>query len=218
MKIKSIEMELLRSINISNEPIIRMGKDDDKMKREFIVSTPRLDGHRSIIPIDSWDYTDFNKAGAFYYQHQTGAGVFTDANPDNALGPAEVYKEENRLIGIGKFEPEEINPLAHKILQKVDYGTLRTTSVGFISGGEHWGNERQGEDPTVLYFEKSILKEWSIVHIPSNPDAMKRYMEPMSNFILKASATHQSKGFQSDLKHRLRRMQLSMIDNIYSQI
>lgn len=216
MKIKfQIEMELLRDLNIQ-EPTIRMSADDDKMKREFVVSTPRIDGHRSSIPINKWDFADFNKAGAFYYQHQTGAGMFTDANPDNALGPATVYVEGRNLIGIGKFEPESINPLAHKIMQKVDYGTLRTTSVGFVSGGEHWGNELNDEDPTVLYFDKAILKEWSIVHIPSNPDAMKRYMDPLNNFIMQKSQSHHSEGFKKDIKKKLQRMQLEMIANIYS--
>jgi hypothetical protein len=38
----------------------------------------------------------------------------------------------------------------------------------------HWGKRADDEDPDVLYFTKQRLMEWSVVSIPSNPDAMKR--------------------------------------------
>lgn len=201
---------MLRSININDDLSIRKGSTDD-MVREFIISTARKDGHNSVIPIESWDFEDFNKAGAFYYQHQTGAGMFTDANPDYALGPASVYVEDKKLIGAGKFESEDINELAAKIMKKVDYGTLKCTSVGFIQNGYHWGDEKRMEDPTVLYFDSVTLKEFSIVHIPSNPDAIKKDFEANNIFMLEAASTHKSEGFKRDLKYRLRKMQLDLI-------
>lgn len=181
----------------------RKGKED--MIREFVISTEREDSHKTILRLGSWDIDDFNKAGAFYYQHQTGAGAFTEPNPDNALGPAIAYIEKGQLIGQGKFEPESLNPLAAKIMGKVDYGTLKSTSVGFIGLEAHWGDEERNENPTLLYFTKSILKEWSIVHIASNPDAIKRAYEPMEAFILKMSEDHKSEGFKRDVKHNIMR-------------
>lgn len=199
-------MELIRSFNI-DEFMVRKIEGDERT-REFIISTDRKDSHGTIVPVDKWDIEDFNKAGAFYYQHQTGAGMFTDANPDNALGPAKARVEGNKLIGIGKYEPKELNPLADKILGKVDFGTMRATSVGFLPNTKevgHWGVEKNDEDPTAFYFNGQTLKEWSNVHIPSNPDAIKKALEPMSRFMEKVIEEHKSEGFRKDYKWDLRR-------------
>jgi hypothetical protein len=189
---------IIRAFNTDD---FEVRKNDDSRVREFIISTERKDSHGTIIKMDGWDINDFNKSGAFYYQHQTTGGFLTDANPDNALGPATVKKEDNKLIGIGKFETENINPLAEKILGKVDYGTMRTTSVGFIPeiGKGSWGDERKGEDPETYYFRGQRLVEFSIVHIPSNPDAIMKSMESMDNYLRSVKEEHKSKGFQKDL-------------------
>jgi len=176
--------------------------------REFIISSARLDGHGTVIPLSAWDIEDFEKMGIFYYMHQTGSNGWQEPNPDYALGPATAFREGSYLIGQGTFEPAEINPLAEKIMGKIDHGTLRSASVGFRSLMSHWGDENKGEDPTVRYFDKVKLYEYSIVNIPSNPDAMKRFYEPMDNYLLEAVKTHPSKGFQKDFAYNLRRMQL----------
>ncbi len=196
-------MELIRSFNI-DEFMVRKIEGDERT-REFSISTDRKDSHGTIVPVDKWDIEDFNKAGAFYYQHQTGGGFLTDANPDNALGPATARVEKGKLIGAGKFEPKELNELADKILGKVDYGTMRATSVGFMPYGGHWGNEKSGETPTAYHLDEQILKEWSIVHIPSNPDAIKKALEPMSKYMAKAIEDHKSEGFRKDYVWSLKR-------------
>lgn len=204
-------MELLRSINIADFRVMK--SDDDDRTREFIISTSRRDSHGTIIPIDKWELDDFNRAGAFYYQHQTGAGIFTDANPDYALGPATARVHGSELIGVGKFEPKELNELAEKIMGKVDYGTMRATSVGFMPKGGHWGNERNGEDPESYYFDGQQLKEWSIVHIPSNPDAIKKALEPMSAYMMKQLDNHKSEGFRKDYRRSVRLTAFDLLIN-----
>lgn len=187
---------------------IRKDEANDR-KRLFNISNERIDGHRSIIPQKSWDVKDYNRAGAFYYQHQTGSG-WNDPNPDHALGPSTVYFEEKNLIGEALFEPEKLNPLAEKILGKVDFGTLKMASVGFMDRMSHWGREIDGEDPTILYFDDVVLKEWSIVHIGSNPDAIKKFLEPMDNYMLKQSERHTSEGFRKDFKLMLKKKELDL--------
>jgi HK97 family phage prohead protease len=153
--------------------------------------------------MDGWQLEDFNRAGAFYYQHQTTGGFLTDSNPDNALGPATARSEGNILIGVGKFETEDINPLADKIRKKVDYGTMRATSVGFMPIAGRWGDEKRDEDPTTYYFTSQRLAEWSIVHVPSNPDAIKKSMESMDNFMNQVKDIHKSEGFRKDYSRKL---------------
>ena len=191
---------ILRAINYISD--VRK-EEQESYVRQFVISNERKDSHGSIIKLGGWELDDFNRAGAFYYQHLTGGGVLTDPDPDNALGPASALREGTELIGIGKFEPADINPKAAKIMAKVDYGTFRSTSVGFQPTEYSWGVERDGEDPKTLYFRKQVLKEFSIVHIPSNPDAIKKSMEPMDNFLLKAAELHDSDGFKKDIRFEI---------------
>jgi HK97 family phage prohead protease len=191
---------MLRAFNIEDFEVRAL---QDDLTREFIISTERKDSHGTVIRMDGWQLEDFNKAGAFYYQHQTTGGFLTDSNPDNALGPATARAEGNILIGVGKFETEDINPLADKIRKKVDYGTMRATSVGFMPIAGRWGDEKRDEDPTTYYFTSQRLAEWSIVHVPSNPDAIKKSMESMDNFMNQVKDIHKSEGFRKDYSRKL---------------
>jgi hypothetical protein len=183
---------IIRAFNLEYE----VRKSEDNRVREFVISTERPDSHGTVIKMDGWDIDDYNLAGAFYYQHQTGS-----PNPQNALGIGKSYKDANRLIGVAQFEPAEINPLAQEILNKVDYGTYKRTSVGFIpkKGKARWGDEKRGEDPELYYFEGQTLVEFSIVDIGSNLDAYKKSMESMDNYLRSVKEEHKSKGFQKDL-------------------
>jgi HK97 family phage prohead protease len=191
---------MLRAFNIEDFEVRAL---QDDLTREFIISTERKDSHGTVIRMDGWQLEDFNKAGAFYYQHQTTGGFLTDSNPDNALGPATARAEGSMLIGVGKFETEDINPLADKIRKKVDYGTMRATSVGFMPIAGRWGDEKRDEDPTTYYFTSQRLAEWSIVHVPSNPDAIKKSMESMDNFMNQVKDIHKSEGFRKDYSRKL---------------
>jgi hypothetical protein len=192
-------------IRIINTDEIAYRKDyKDERKREFIISNERRDSHGTVIRMDGWKIEDFNRSGAFYYQHLTGS--WEDPNPDNALGPASAYREGTALIGVADFEPEEINPLAAKILGKVDYGTLTNTSVGFVPVRGHWGQEKADEDPKTYYFDEQVLKEFSIVHIPSNPDAIKKSMETYDRYMAQVAETHVSEGFKRDYRKELNRI------------
>lgn len=175
---------------------VRKSDEEVSRKRSYTISTERRDGHGTIIPLNVWDIEDFNKIGAFYYQHLT-SGHWSEPNPDNALGPSTAYLTKSELIGVGEFEPADFNPLADKIMKKSDFGTLKSASVGFVGSG-HWGIESRDEDPEIYYFDKAILKEWSIVHIPSNPDAIKKCFESMDKFMLREVEKHKSKGFKKD--------------------
>ena len=191
---------ILRAINIEDFEIRKAG---DRVI-EFIISTERKDSHGTIIKMDGWDISDYNKSGAFYYQHLTGG--FDDPNPDNALGTGRAQKEGNQLIGIANFEPENLNPLAEKILGKVDFGTLKSTSVGFMPTKGNWGDTNRNEDPEIYYFTGQILKEFSIVHIPSNPDAIKKSMEVFDFYMTKKLDEHKSEGFKKDYRFNLNKL------------
>lgn len=145
---------------------------------EFVISDETRDRHGTVIPISAWNLDNFNRNGIVGYQHDVYG--FFDPDPDKVLGPGEVFVEDGKLIGRVTFEPKDINPLAEKIFRKVLNGTLKATSVGFRETAQgKWGEGEQsvnGKNPT-YYFSAVELLEFSIVNIPSNPNALRRTIE-----------------------------------------
>lgn len=149
---------------------------------QFIISTERKDRHRTVLPVDGWDLKNFNNNGIVGYQHEVYGGFLFDSDPDRVIGKGRAWLEEKQVIGEVTFEPPEINPLAEKIFQKVLFGSLKATSVGFVpteKGKYGEGKEARGEENETYYYGKRQLVEFSIVNIPSNADALIRSVEDL---------------------------------------
>lgn len=204
---------MLRAYN----PDFEIRKSENNV-REFVISTEKKDSHGTVLKASGWDLTDFNRNGAFYYMHNTSGG---EMNPDNALGFAKAFMDSNQLIGRATFEPEDINPLSAKILKKIDFGTIKATSVGFIPISGRFGDESKGEERSTYYFDSAVLKEFSIVHIPSNSDALKRSFEAIETFLNTEIEKVESISIVKDFKrgHALRKYQylqnLGMYRNLF---
>lgn len=149
---------------------IQIRKISDDRTVEFIISDGSIDAHNSILTPSGWDLDRFNKNGIFSYQHNIHGVV----DPDFVLGPAKAYVEGNQLIGRATFETADINPLAERIFKKVMNGTLKAVSVGFIPRKHHM-------EENVMVFDEMELLEFSIVNIPSNPNAVKRNYDQTRN-------------------------------------
>jgi HK97 family phage prohead protease len=155
---------------------LQIRKIEENRTIEFIISDDSIDAHGTILSPDGWNLARFEKNGVFSYQHN----LHSEINPDYVLGPATAYKEGSQLIGRATFETENINPLAEKIYKKVKNGTLKAVSVGFIPKSQHL-------DGDVVVFDEMELLEFSIVNIPSNPNAVKRNYtksRKLKNYIL----------------------------------
>lgn len=147
---------------------------------EFIISDGSIDRHGTVLD-ERWSLDNYNANGIVGYQHDVyGVGFLTGANPDNVIGKGtariETKYKKPHLIGSVEFEPKEINELAEKIFQKLLFGSLKATSVGFIplEPGEMRKIKEGKTEREVFYFGNRDLLEWSIVNIPSNPNALGR--------------------------------------------
>jgi len=83
------------------------------------------------------------------------------------------------LVGYPVFETADLNLKADKIFRKLLLGTLNASSVGFLEvGAGQWGvnEEAAGHDNETYYFQGQELLEFSIVNIPSNPQALVKSM------------------------------------------
>ena len=145
---------------------------------EFVISSRSKDRHSTVLNMDGWQLDNFNRNGIVGYQHNVyGDDMCSAPNPDSVIGAGRAFIENDKLIGSVRFEPEEVNPLAEKIFRKVLFGSLRATSVGFSEigrGAYGKGTEAAGQENETYYFAGQELLEFSIVNIPSNPDAVRR--------------------------------------------
>ena len=146
-------------------------QDPDQRMVEFIASTDAVDSYGTVLPVDKWDLSRYAKNGVVGYQHDI---YYTD-DPDNVIGRGEAFVEGDALVIRIFFEPADINRKAEKVYQKVLFGSINAVSVGVqATAPGHWGQERDGEDPDVYYYNGQQLLEVSVVNVPSNPEAVKR--------------------------------------------
>lgn len=161
---------------------IRKVSDDVETTRyiEFVASDNSRDSYKTVLPVDKWDLDRFNKNGVIGYQH----ALYYSTNPDMVIGSGKAFVEDDQLIIGVTFEPADLNPIAEKLFRKVLHGTIKAVSVGFDPIGEGaWGvgDEAAGKENQTFYFGGQELLEVSIVHIPSNKNAVKRAMEALLN-------------------------------------
>ncbi len=161
--------------NIEAEIEIRESADG----HEFVISTNAVDRHGTVINSEGWDLTKFRSNPIMAYQHNTHS-----SDPDDIIGTWDVRIEGGKLIGKPNYEPAELNAKADKIRRKVEHGTIRAVSVGFIPQEYHWGTRKNGEDPDVLYLDKNELLEVSIVAVPSNPESLKRSADELKREVM----------------------------------
>jgi hypothetical protein len=168
-------------------------KVEESRTIEFIISSAAKDRHRSVVNMDGWHLDNFNRNPIVGYQHNVyGGNMCTPDDPDDVIGSGRAWVEEidgqKLLIGEVKFEPADINPKAEKIFRKVLAGTLRATSVGFMEIGKgEWRknfDDNGNELDRTYYFKGQDLLEFSIVNIPSNPEAVGRSVSVQTDFAL----------------------------------
>lgn len=136
---------------------------------EFVISDESVDTYGTVFKRDGWLLDRFNKNGVVFYVHES-----RNPNPDLLVGSGEVFFEGDKMIGRVTFEPEDINPLAEKVLRKIEHGTLKMASVGAMPYEARMGKKDLGEKEDTLYFTKQELLEFSVCPIGSNPNAHKR--------------------------------------------
>lgn len=193
----------MSEVNFRYGEIRKFAEDVEETRTvEFIISDESKDRHGTVLKSENWNLDNFNKNGIVGYQHNVhGGDMCSGPNPDDVIGKGYAYRENGKIIGRVTFEPADINPLAEKIFRKVLFGSLRATSVGFLPVGEgKWGEgdeARNGSNPT-YYFAGQELLEFSIVNIPSNPNAVGRSIRDQTHnallFVKKALGEEYSFG------------------------
>lgn len=156
-------------------------KNDETRTITFVASDGTKDSAGTVLNQDNWDLTRFNSNGIIGYQHKVYGGWDDTDNPDNVIGKGVAYIEDKKLMVDITFEPADINPLADKIYKKIQFGSLRAVSVGFLPVGR--GRFGEGADAETYYFAGQQLLEVSVVNIPANPNALKKSLEEENEYL-----------------------------------
>lgn len=125
----------------------------------FVISNPGVDRDNDTIAMDGWNLKNYKKNPVVMWGH------------DYSLPPIGRSKrlsvKGEDLISVPEFVPKEIFPFAGMVKELVHGGWVKAASVGFVGETVAWNEKRGGFD-----FQKQELLEYSIVPIPSNPDAL----------------------------------------------
>lgn len=130
-------------------------------KIAFTISTGAVDRDRDTLKADGWKLDSYRKNAVVLWAHDSHALPIAKAES--------VRVQAGVLKAVAEFVPAEVYPFAETVLQMLKGGFLRATSVGFIPlpGKYKFNEERGGVD-----FEEQELLEFSVVPVPSNPEAL----------------------------------------------
>lgn len=173
LSIKDIKSGLDNNLMLKAQlPLIEKASNDDGTVT-MVMSSEIEDRDGVIVKLNGGNIDNYAKNPVILWMHQSSKGFFdSDYDPDNVIGYGEPYMEDGKLKVKIHFEPADINPKADKIRKKMEFGSLRAGSIGFIPKSGGYGKKDMNEDEETFYIRSWELAEFSIVTIPANPDAL----------------------------------------------
>jgi len=146
----------MKIVRLKTRTEIKLSHEDDRTV-DFTISTATKDRDGDTIDPKGWILTNFLKNPVVLFGHD---------NRSLPIGRAEnIRLEGGALKASVKFATKEMNKLADSVFQMVKAGFLNATSVGFAPVEFERGDGG-------IQFTKQELLEFSIVPIPSNPEAL----------------------------------------------
>jgi len=135
------------------------GINEAQRTATFTISTGSVDRDNDTIDPEGWDLKDYRENPVVLWAHNSYI-------PPIAKSKGTAVKDGN-LISTATFATREQHELADTVFRLVLGRFLNTASVGFRPKESVWNDDRGGFD-----FKKQYLHEWSIVPVPSNPEAL----------------------------------------------
>lgn len=133
---------------------------------DFIISTKAIDRDGDTIDPAGWELGEFLRNPVVLFAHDSMALPIGKA--------VKVSPSTDALRASAKFTTEDLNPMGDTVFRMIQHGFLSATSVGFapiefdISDDE---SRNSGFFPG-FDFKRQTLLEFSVVPVPSNPEAL----------------------------------------------
>jgi len=146
---------------LSTDSIVPVPNADatESRRLRFVVSSSSVDRDRDVINQAGWRLDAYRKNPIVLYGHDYSELPIARA--------VDVHVEGNRLVADAEFVPADVSPFAETVYQLIKRGFLNATSVGFRPITYTRNEERGGYD-----VQEAELYEFSVVAVPSNPDAL----------------------------------------------
>lgn len=138
---------------IKSDAIIEKAVKLQEGEVEFVVSTGALDSHGEKINVEGINITEFKKNPVVLWGHDGFNLPIAKAT--------KVWKESGKLMARAKFYLKD--EFARKVYDYIVDGFLNAVSIGGMV--EEWGQDG-------ITINKMTMKEFSVVSIPSNPEAL----------------------------------------------
>lgn len=143
-------------------PVAVVKADGDSKPVRFVISDNTVDRDNDTIDVKGWDLSRYN-----------GVVLFGHCSWEPAIGKSTVKIEGEKLMADAEFVSREVYDFGGMIGEMVRGGFMRSASVGFRPVEWEVSNDREPTnrwaDP--IDFKQQELLEWSVVTIPSNPNA-----------------------------------------------
>lgn len=145
----------------------------------FKINSAALDRHGTVIEPGGVDLANYKNNPVVKFEHGLDRSI-----GDRVIGRAtNVQHKDGALIAEVEFDSED--PVAADIERKVRQGFLNATSIGFRALEREWREvESDTDDPfKQLVFTRTELLEFSVVSVPSNPEALveaRRHQDTIS--------------------------------------
>jgi HK97 family phage prohead protease len=135
---------------------------DGNMTLQFAISSNTLDRDGDTIDPAGWNLENYRQNPVVLWAHDYG-------EPPVARSLKE-WVDDEKLKSRAEFTPKELYPFGFMIFQMLKGGFLNTTSVGFRP--EEWNFAEGAERKFGIDFKRQELLEYSVVPVPSNPQAL----------------------------------------------
>jgi phage head maturation protease len=130
------------------------------------ISSETVDRDTDTIAVDGWDLKQYRKNPVVLFGHR----YFETAAPVVGKSLTE-FVDKGKLKSLLEFTPQGMVPLADTLYGLYAEGFMNASSVGFIP--KEWKFPEDDPDrPWGIDFLKQELIEYSLVPVPSNPDAL----------------------------------------------
>lgn len=147
--------------------------EDEHLIISFDISTEDVDRDNDTVSAKGWMLDNYNKAPTVLFAHD-------QTQPPIARG-LNTRVEGNVLKSDAEFMPRDLSEFSFMVYRMLKEGFLHATSVGFLPLEFKFADEGEGEDgdesatkarPGGVDFTKQELLEFSVVPVPSNPQAL----------------------------------------------
>ena len=182
------------------------GADDHQRVLRFTISDESVDRDNDTVSVEGWNLKNYKQNPVVLWAHD-----YSELPLGKSLS---VRRSGDALVSVAEFAPRDLSEKADTVFRMLKAGYLRATSVGFIPTEYKESDDPERKAWYGYDFLKQDLLEYSVVPVPSNPNAL---IDAHKNGINTASLKSWAERVL-DLKQPLHGFTLTEMEDAWSSI